>query len=198
MPRSRGHRSRTFSSKPEEFTPLPSFRRLAKVAGIKNIGEDSLQQVAKYYVQVLKDILKIVTTLVEYEHKKTVTEEHIIQALQLSNIKYYSTGESSCKPCKKYSRGKRSSSLTEIKFYQKNYQECCHIPSSVFNRTVRTVIQEYKNSLRFTSEAITSLHYAIESILIQFLQKTNLVAIHASRETVKEKDIELVKELVKQ
>ena len=60
-----------------------------------------------------------------------------------------------------------------------------------FQRIVREIAQEYKNNIRFTSDALAALQEGAENYIVELLEQTNLCAIHAKRVTIMPKDIML-------
>ena len=62
-------------------------------------------------------------------------------------------------------------------------------------RLVREVAQDFKEDLRFQSEAILALQHASEAYLVGLFEDTNLCAIHAKRVTILPKDIQLARRI---
>ena len=60
-----------------------------------------------------------------------------------------------------------------------------------FRRLVREVAQDFKTDLRFTDKAFDALQEMAEDHLIKMFGQANRIAIHAERETIMPKDIEL-------
>ncbi|XP_012495434.1 PREDICTED: histone H3.3-like [Propithecus coquereli] len=60
-----------------------------------------------------------------------------------------------------------------------------------FQGPVREIAQDFKTDLRFQSAAIGALQEASEAYLVGVFEDTNLCAIHAKRETIMPKDIQL-------
>jgi histone H3/H4 len=64
-----------------------------------------------------------------------------------------------------------------------------------FQRLVREIAQDFKNDLRFQSQAIFALQEAAEAYLVGLFEDTNLCAIHAKRVTIMAKDIQLARRI---
>ena len=65
----------------------------------------------------------------------------------------------------------------------------------LFQRLVREIGQDYKTDLRFSKEAVTLLQYAAEHYLVKLLEDANLNAIHAKRQKIEPKDIQLARRI---
>ena len=86
--------------------------------------------------------------------------------------------------------------LREIRFYQKS--TCFLISMRGFQRFVRQVcIDEVHcgSEFRWQAKALFALQQAAESYLVAYLCDTNLLAIHAKRTTIMEKDMVLVRRM---
>jgi histone H3 len=83
--------------------------------------------------------------------------------------------------------------LREIRKYQKSTDLL--IRKAPFQRLVREVAQEYKNDLRFQSQAILALQEASEAYLVGLYEDSNCCAIHAKRVTIMPKDMQLAKRI---
>ena len=64
-----------------------------------------------------------------------------------------------------------------------------------FKRLIREVAQEFADDLRFTDDAFTMIQIVVENHLIDLFNAANLTAIHAGRQTVQPKDIQLARRL---
>ena len=86
---------------------------------------------------------------------------------------------------------KEVSALAEIRFQQR--QTGLIINTLSFERLVREIAQDYKTDLMFEPESFEALQTAAEDYLIGLLQDTNLNAIHAGREHILPKDMQLAR-----
>eukprot|EP00827_Trimyema_finlayi_P001325 TRINITY_DN149_c0_g2_i1.p3 TRINITY_DN149_c0_g2~~TRINITY_DN149_c0_g2_i1.p3 ORF type:complete len:175 (-),score=75.45 TRINITY_DN149_c0_g2_i1:158-682(-) len=83
--------------------------------------------------------------------------------------------------------------LREIRRYQKTTDLL--IRKLPFQRLVREIAQEYKQDIRFQSQAVLALQEASEAYLVGLFEDTNLCAIHAKRVTIMSKDISLARRI---
>ena len=83
--------------------------------------------------------------------------------------------------------------LREIRKYQKSTELL--IRKLPFQKVVREIATDYKNDLRFQSQAILALQEATEAYLIGLFEDTNLCAIHAKRVTIMPKDMQLARRI---
>lgn len=79
--------------------------------------------------------------------------------------------------------------LREIRRYQKSTDQL--IPKKRMELLVRELGGDFKNDLRWQESAIRALQEASEAYLVSLFEDTNLAAIHAKRETIFPKDIQL-------
>ena len=83
--------------------------------------------------------------------------------------------------------------LREIRKYQKSTELL--IRKLPFQRLVREIAQEFKQEVRFQSQAVLALQEAAEAYLVSLFEDTNLCAIHAKRVTIMTKDLQLAKRI---
>ena len=86
--------------------------------------------------------------------------------------------------------------LREIRFYQKS--TCFLISMRGFQRLVRQVCMDQiprGDEFCWQAKALFTLQQAAESYLVAYLCDTNLLAIHAKRQTIMEKDMVLVRRM---
>ena len=69
------------------------------------------------------------------------------------------------------------------------------IRKAPFQRLVREVAHEYKQDLRFQSQAVLALQEAAEAYLVGLYEDSNCCAIHAKRVTIMPKDMQLAKRI---
>lgn len=82
--------------------------------------------------------------------------------------------------------------LRDIKKHQKS-SDCLAFPKLPFSRLIREIAQDFFDDLRFEAGVCDLLQLAAEDYLIQICSSANLAAIHAGRETVFPKDVQLVR-----
>ena len=83
--------------------------------------------------------------------------------------------------------------LREIKRYQKSNDLL--LPRAPFMRLVKSIAESEDHQLRFQSHAIQALQEATEAYIVGLFEDTNLCAIHAKRQTVMKKDMELARRI---
>lgn len=97
----------------------------------------------------------------------------------------------------RYRPGSRA--LIDIRKYQKSTDLL--IRKRPFQRLVREITQDIvkerklPDDLRFQSSAMFALQEASEAYLVQLFEESQLLAIHAKRVTVKDKDIKLARRI---
>jgi len=64
-----------------------------------------------------------------------------------------------------------------------------------FQRLVKEIAGDFKQDLRFQSNAILALQDAAEAYLVGVFQDTNLCALHARRVTIMPKDMQLARRI---
>lgn len=64
-----------------------------------------------------------------------------------------------------------------------------------FMRLVREIATEFKQDVRFQSQAVLALQEAAEAYLVSLFEDTNLCAIHAKRVTIMTKDLHLARRI---
>jgi histone H3 len=62
-------------------------------------------------------------------------------------------------------------------------------------RLVREIATEFKQDIRFQSQAVLALQEAAEAYLVGLFEDTNLCAIHAKRVTIMTKDLHLARRI---
>lgn len=83
--------------------------------------------------------------------------------------------------------------LRNIRKEQK--RDCLAIPKLNFRRLVAEVAQDYKSDLRFAAGFIDLCQLVCETYLVEVCEGANLCAIHASRQTVMPKDLQLARRI---
>jgi histone H3 len=83
--------------------------------------------------------------------------------------------------------------LREIRKYQKSTDLL--IRKLPFQPLIWEIAQVFRTDLRFQSSAIAALQEASEAYLVGLFEDTNLCAIHASRVTIMERDVQLAQRI---
>jgi histone H3 len=82
--------------------------------------------------------------------------------------------------------------LREIRFYQTQFHFC--IPKGPFRRLVRELIHDYAeegDSYRVHVAAYNDIQMAAEEYIVEHMQLSNLMAFHAKRVTIQQRDLRL-------
>ena len=83
--------------------------------------------------------------------------------------------------------------LREIRRYQKSTHRL--IPRANFERLINEILQGIQPGFRWKKLAKVCLHEATEAMVVDLMQKTNRLAIHCKRVTIKSDDIHLANTL---
>ena len=83
--------------------------------------------------------------------------------------------------------------LREIKRYQQSMSMM--LPRASFQRLVRSITGAIDPDLRFQSQSLLALQEAAEAYIVSLFEDTNLCAIHAKRNTIQKKDMELARRI---
>ena len=81
--------------------------------------------------------------------------------------------------------------LREIRRYQVTTEPL--LRKLPFQRLVREITYDLTRDLRFQMSAMTALQEATEAYLITYFSKVNLLAIHAKRVTIQQRDSQMLK-----
>ena len=185
-----------------------AIQRLAHVAGVKRISGLVYEEIRGVLKVYLENVLRNAILYTNHSRRKTVSVEDVEAALNRHEPSGGAIrGKPKAKPCPKHGYGfsfgmgqkphrflPGTVALRKIRFYQKQ-SSCLHIGMLPFQRLVREIGQDYKTDLRFSKEAVTLLQYAAEHYLVKLLEDTNLNAIHAKRQKIEPKDIQLARRI---
>ena len=185
-----------------------AIQRLAHVAGVKRISGLVYEEIRGVLKVYLENVLRNAILYTEHSRRRTVSVEDVEAALNRHEPSGGAIrGKPKAKPCPKHGYGfsfgmgqkphrflPGTVALRKIRFYQKQ-SSCLHIGMLPFQRLVREIGQDYKTDLRFSKEAVTLLQYAAEHYLVKLLEDTNLNAIHAKRQKIEPKDIQLARRI---
>jgi histone H3/H4/ubiquitin len=185
-----------------------AIQRLAHVAGVKRISGLVYEEIRGVLKVYLENVLKNAILYTEHSRRRTVSVEDVEAALNRHEPSGGAIrGKPKAKPCPKHGYGfsfgmgqkphrflPGTVALRKIRFYQKQ-SSCLHIGMLPFQRLIREIGQDYKTDLRFSKEAMTLLQYAAEHYLVKLLEDANLSAIHAKRQKIEPKDIQLARRI---
>ena len=83
--------------------------------------------------------------------------------------------------------------LREVRKYQKSLKNL--LPRAPFQRLVRSMVSDMDHELRFQSAALAALQEASEAYIVGLFEDTNLCAMHAKRQTIMKKDMDLARRI---
>ena len=98
---------------------------------------------------------------------------------------------------KKYRATPGRAALRQIRKTQKRGM-CFSLSKANFQIFIREITQDFHTDVRYSAEAMDLLQYYIENTTVDMLSNANLNAIHAKRETVYPKDIQLARHVMGQ
>ena len=197
----------------------PAIKRILYRSGIRRIGKtmyEEIRGILKFWVE---KIMKDVVTFTEYARRKTVSIQDLEDALESNGISLAAGLNENAKTTaslqSRNARGKSGKAapapksdevknphrfrpgtvaLREIRRHQKN-SDCLEIPKLNFERVCREIAQDLHDDLRFSDGVFDLLHLAAEDYLVSLCEAANKCALHASRETVFSKDLQLVRDI---
>ena len=159
---------------------------------------------------ILEELMGNTTTITEYGNHKTVSQKHVrlgikyTKGLKMTTIAVKSIqGYKGSKiGAKKASSEEASTSTRKTIRYKPNtvtrrrirklqQTNMFLIRMAPFQRLVREVSEQFRNDLRFSTDALKLIQSSIEAFLTELADEANLAAIHAERQTVMPRDIQL-------
>jgi histone H3 len=191
----------------------PAIARLCQTAGIKRISRNVYEEVRGVMKVYVENTLRDALVFCEHVRRKTLQEGDLDAALQVTG-KYLGAGinpntDKTFSTKKSRSKGKKDKlepsetkkvhrfkpgtvALRDIRFQQKNSEHFC-IPKVNFSRLVREVAQDYHDEMRFSKNFMELFQLVVEDYLVGLMGMANLCAIHAGRQTIFPKDIQLAR-----
>uniref|UniRef100_A0A6C0BF27 Core Histone H2A/H2B/H3 domain-containing protein n=1 Tax=viral metagenome TaxID=1070528 RepID=A0A6C0BF27_9ZZZZ len=183
--------------------------RLAHKAGVKTISGLIYKELrAIINNNFLEPVVQASLTYMEHANRVTVSREDVLEGFRIKGFTIYSGGdEANPKKCKDYDstlKEKKSDkkvkpgmkSLKEIRHYQ-TQSDCVYIARAAFERLVKEIVQDVRtDAVRWSSDAMGLLQQSIEAEIVNFIENANLCAIHAGRQTLQPKDLQLVMKIL--
>jgi histone H3/H4 len=191
----------------------PAIARICQRGGVLRIGGlvyEEFRGVMKVFVE---DLMKSVIAITEHARRKTVKASDLEAALQIKGLylgaaenpntsKTFSTVKSRPKaPSKKEGESTKSHKFKpgtvarrEIRHQQKHSDDFA-LPKANVNRLIREIGQDYSTDLRYTAKFLELAQLVIETYLTDLMVAANLCAIHAERQTILPKDLQLARRL---
>nr|AOR06534.1 centromere histone H3 variant 1 [Luzula elegans] len=103
-------------------------------------------------------------------------------------------GSNQTKERKKHRYRPGTVALKQIRKFQRSTELL--VPKTPFARLVREITEQYSNDVnRWQAEALVALQEAAEAYIVNLMEDANLLAIHAKRVTIMQKDIQLARRI---
>jgi histone H3 len=196
----------------------PAIVRICQTAGVKRIGGliyEEFRMVMKIYME---ELLCKSIYFMEHDKRKTVQQGDLAAALQVSGIylgaginpntvktfasrksrqrgvKKNTENEGGDKPGKPHRFRPGTVALQEIR-YQQKHSDALALPRINFSRLAREIGQDYHDEIRYSAHFMELFQFVIEYRLIQLMEDANLCAIHAKRQGIIPKDIQLARQI---
>jgi histone H3 len=200
----------------------PAIMRLLRRAGVKRVSGLVYEEFRGILKVNLEKTVRAMLVFTEYNKRKTATVEDLETALDQLGVELAAglnktvATTKSLKSCN--SRSKKSGETThenkgdepikkphrfrpgtvairDMKKQQKN-SDCLAIPKQNFSRLCREIAQDFSDDLRFAAGTIELLQLVTETHLVTIMENANLCALHAERETLLPKDIQLARRIM--
>lgn len=155
----------------------------------------------------LNTIVRDAITYTEFRRAITVSEDDVKMSLERNtNLVKKILGSAPSKRCPTYASRKRNIKrspdskkkrqdpnvvfVRKVRFYQKQH-DCVHLAKLPTERLIREIGQDYKNDLKWSSDAIDLLRYALELYLETLMKAAGYLSIYSgTKGRVTEKDIQ--------
>lgn len=201
----------------------PALQRIMQRAGVRRISNPMYEELRGSMKHFMNTIMQKMVVFVEHDQRKTVQISDLEGALEMNNIhlaaglnsnanktktlqscnargksgltKKSKTAESSDKKPHRFRPGTRAA--RSIKYQQKN-SDCLAIPMANFDRLTRELAQdnhEGSQHLRFSEGVIELFQLVTEDYLIQLCKDAYEITCATGRDTIYDKDVQLVKRL---
>lgn len=174
----------------------PAIQRLAQKAGVLTMSGliyDEIRDIVKVF---LNKALKYAITYADHARRATLTQDDILMGLEKANAKILAHGDmGSVKTCDVYKGKPKKDRALRIAQYLQKQSDCVYFSRAGFVRLVRDISRDYIPDLRFTQEALGTIHIATEDHIISLFQDSIRCAIHAGRKELQPKDFQLARRI---
>ena len=178
--------------------------RLAHKAGVKSMSGLVFEEVRGILKVRMESIIGKAYIITEYATRKTIMVDDIKEAMHaLGYKKMLAEDDIDLKRCPTYESKKKPSTrrtkrgmgaIREIRFYQKQH-DCVYIAMAPFQRLCKEITDDFTTDMRWSSNAINYMQLVIEDYLVSLFEDAVLCTIHASRETLQPKDLQLARRI---
>ena len=198
----------------------PAIVRICQTAGVKRIGGEIYAEFRGIMKIYMDNIMRKAISFMDHNRRKTLQQGDLEAALAVSGI-YLGAGINpntartfTSRKSRQRGKGKTPAvegdsakadkpktvhrfrpgtvALQEIRYQQKHSDELC-LPRINFSRVAREIGQDYHDEIRYSAHFMELLQFCVEHQLVKLMQETNMCAIHAKRETILPKDIQLAR-----
>jgi histone H3 len=198
----------------------PALKRLLRRAGVKRISSSVYEKMRTLLKTHLETLVKDAVIFADNKKRKTLYVEDLEAALNINGIALAAglnknaTKTKTLQSCssrhvsdpiskasepgtkKKHRFRPGTVALRAIRYHQ-SHSDCLAIPKANFERLIREVAQEFKDGVRFAKGFFDLTQLICENYLVEISKASNLLAIHAARETISVKDFDLVLQIRK-
>lgn len=193
----------------------PSILRLAHRAGNKRVSGLIFEEIRGVAKVNLENFIRLAITVKDYARRKTVQSTDALVAMEMLGVypavgldhngrlkhfrgvakreaKAEGKGEAEGKSHRRFHPG--TVAIRDAKKQQKNSDNLVfrRLP---FNRLVREIMQDFHEDVRATASFIDLAQFYVELKLLRTLRYANRVMVHAKRQTLMPKDIQLARRL---
>jgi histone H3/H4 len=193
----------------------PAIKRLCRRAGVKRVSgliyEESRGVIKVYMENLMRDAV----TFMQADARKTLYIRDIKAACKTTDHMFIAPGFDTRKEAKekdhitdrcdnapttsgKVRRSKPGTKALRDIRYQQKHSDCFAIPREAFARLTREVTQDFATDIRISSGALNAVQFIVESYMVSVFEDTLLAAIHAKRERIEPKDIQLARAIRKE
>jgi len=188
---------------PVDALTKSAIQRLLRKAGVKSASGYTYDEARGVFLTMLDPMLRRILLFVEHERRKTAMPSDVKRAVESIGLRFLTHDNivgrcAARKPShpgpssRKKPTRKGTLPLMNIRFYQRQ-SDCVYFTKTAFYRLVKNRVVGV--DLRWNKVALDQLQLFLEAHLVRVLENANLAAIHASRETVMPKDIQLARRL---
>lgn len=177
----------------------PSVQHLLRKAGVKSASGLIYEETIGVFLFMLDSILQRVVVFVEHERRRTAMPSDVKRAVESvtglgllvhdETVTRCAARRTAASKTDQQRTRKGIGALRNIRFYQRQ-SDCVYFPKTAFHRLVKDRV-----NLRWNKVGLDHLQLFLEAHLVHLLEKANLAAIHASRETLMPRDILLARSL---
>jgi len=180
----------------------PGIVRVARQAGVVRIQGLVYPEMRGIIKMHIEDIVKFAYFFAEYQQRNTIKFEDVKEALDRLGLKVWGVNriekvnrsglkKPKTAPKRKTQRGAKA--IREVRKYQKS--QTLLMARAPIERLIRDAMADYKVNGRISARAVSLIHASVEERVRKILGKSQLLAIHAKRKTVRTNNIQRTRNL---